>query len=956
MTTQEVIDKQDQLSEIANNLRSGVIVTDANGTVDYANRSAEKLFFKNKKLFQSLDENFDGTALQGQNLKKIIDHEKNLGQLFSSANEESVVADVNFGNRIFSVSVCKLPDSDQVSMEWLDVTDLRFADNDSQSIVNAASRSFATIEFDLEGNILSANDNFLTTMDYKIDEIKGKHHRIFVSEDYAESNEYKTFWKQLAKGEFKSGRFLRHNKSGDDVWIQASYNPIFDANGVPYKVVKYAIDITEEQVKLADLSGQLNAINRSLAVIEFDLDGNILTANPNFLTTMGYSLSEIQGKHHRLFVDKDYAISSEYNDFWKRLRSGEFFSAEFKRLKKSGEEVWIQASYNPILDLNGKPYKVVKYASDITQQKQKNADYGGQVEAIGKSYAVIEFELDGTIIRANENFLTTLGYRAEEIVGKHHRILVDPNYANSAEYTQFWDKLSRGKYDSGEYKRIGKNGKEVWIQASYNPILDSNGEPFKVVKYAADITEQKLLNADFSGQIEAIGLSQAVIEFGLDGTIITANENFLKTLGYELNEIQGRHHRIFVEPSYASSAEYREFWDKLNSGKYDAGEYKRIDKHGHDVWISASYNPILDLNGRPFKVVKYATDITGKKRAVAKIRSVLNTLSEGNLNNYVDEKLEGEFNLLADSLNDVIDRLNNLVTEIRTASSNVFSAAREIAQGNDDLSQRTESQASNLEETASAMEELTATVQQNANSATEARSKAGEAMVKATNGGEVVQSAVTAMEDINKSSKKIADIIGVIDEIAFQTNLLALNAAVEAARAGEQGRGFAVVAAEVRNLAQRSASAAKEIKGLINDSVDAVTKGAKLVDDTGHTFGELVGAVKEVVAMVSSIDNASREQSAGITEVSKAVSQMDEMTQQNAALVEEASASSRSMEEQAQTLLKQVSYFQISGGDTGQVANASYGASSGPSRSNARPKSVPVKAQKTRSTDEWEEF
>ncbi|GAB2196654.1 methyl-accepting chemotaxis protein [Sessilibacter sp. MAH4] len=956
MTTQEVIDKQDQLSEIANNLRSGVIVTDANGTVDYANRSAEKLFFKNKKLFQSLDENFDGTALQGQNLKKIIDHEKNLGQLFSSANEESVVADVNFGNRIFSVSVCKLPDSDQVSMEWLDVTDLRFADNDSQSIVNAASRSFATIEFDLEGNILSANDNFLTTMDYKIDEIKGKHHRIFVSEDYAESNEYKTFWKQLAKGEFKSGRFLRHNKSGDDIWIQASYNPIFDANGVPYKVVKYAIDITEEQVKLADLSGQLNAINRSLAVIEFDLDGNILTANPNFLTTMGYSLPEIQGKHHRLFVDKDYAISSEYNDFWKRLRSGEFFSTEFKRLKKSGEEVWIQASYNPILDLNGKPYKVVKYASDITQQKQKNADYGGQVEAIGKSYAVIEFELDGTIIRANENFLTTLGYRAEEIVGKHHRILVDPNYANSAEYTQFWDKLGRGKYDSGEYKRIGKNGKEVWIQASYNPILDSNGEPFKVVKYAADITEQKLLNADFSGQIEAIGLSQAVIEFGLDGTIITANENFLKTLGYELNEIQGRHHRIFVEPSYASSAEYREFWDKLNSGKYDAGEYKRIDKHGHDVWISASYNPILDLNGRPFKVVKYATDITGKKRAVAKIRSVLNTLSEGNLNNYVDEKLEGEFNLLADSLNDVIDRLNNLVTEIRTASSNVFSAAREIAQGNDDLSQRTESQASNLEETASAMEELTATVQQNANSATEARNKAGEAMVKATNGGEVVQSAVTAMEDINKSSKKIADIIGVIDEIAFQTNLLALNAAVEAARAGEQGRGFAVVAAEVRNLAQRSASAAKEIKGLINDSVDAVTKGAKLVDDTGHTFGELVGAVKEVVAMVSSIDNASREQSAGITEVSKAVSQMDEMTQQNAALVEEASASSRSMEEQAQTLLKQVSYFQISGGDTGQVANASYGASSGPSRSNARPKSVPVKAQKTRSTDEWEEF
>lgn len=285
------------------------------------------------------------------------------------------------------------------------------------------------------------------------------------------------------------------------------------------------------------------------------------------------------------------------------------------------------------------------------------------------------------------------------------------------------------------------------------------------------------------------------------------------------------------------------------------------------------------------------------------------TMSEGDLTSSIESQLEGEFNILGESTNSLIENVSTLVVEIDTASTNVFSASREIAQGNNDLIQRTETQASNLEETASAMEELTTTVQQNAENATEAIKNASGAMDKASSGGLVVKNAVAAMEDINKSSKNISDIIGVIDEIAFQTNLLALIAAVEAARAGEQGRGFAVVAAEVRNLAQRSAASAKEIKGLISDSVDAVGKGTKLVDETGQTFEGLVAAVQEVVTMISDIDNAGKEQSVGIAEVSQGVNQMDEMTQQNAALVEEAAASSKSMEDQAQKLIDQVSFF-----------------------------------------------
>ncbi|MBE1299447.1 MAG: PAS domain S-box protein [Alteromonadaceae bacterium] len=786
---------------------------------------------------------------------------------------------------------------------------IKTADNDSQ--ISAISKSQAVIHFNMDGTILWANDNFLNTVGYSLTDIKGQHHKMFVDATYGNSAEYKAFWEKLDRGEFDSGEFQRFGKGGKEIWIQASYNPILDVDGTPVKVVKFAADITEQKTQSADFSGQLEAISKSQAVIEFDLDGNIQNANENFLNAVGYSLDEIKGNHHRMFVDQQTANSVEYRQFWQNLKNGEFASGEYKRVGKHGKEIWIQASYNPILDTNGRPFKVVKYASDITATKMRNADFEGQLEAIGKAQAVIEFNLDGTIISANHNFLAAMEYSLEEIQGKHHRMFVEHDYAISGEYEAFWAKLNRGEYESGEFKRLTKSGDEIWIQASYNPILDMSGNPVKIVKYATDVTEDKMRNANFQGQIEAIHKSQAVIEFDLEGNILIANDNFLGAMGYRLEDIQGKHHSMFVESSYGASPEYQQFWSNLKQGHFQSGEYKRIHRNGQEVWISASYNPILDLNGKPYKVVKFATDITGRVKAVNTVAETLSTLAEGDLTCRIDEEFIPEFQTLKDSINQTIGKLRNIVSQINDAAMEVTTGSSEISQGNLDLSGRTEQQASSLQQTASSMEEMTSTVRETAANIREANKLSRIAREKAETGGQVVSSAVKSMEAISTASRKIADIIGVIDEIAFQTNLLALNAAVEAARAGEDGRGFAVVATEVRSLAQRSAGAAKEIKELIEDSVGKVDEGTRMVNESGETLNDIIGAVASVSEMIDKISDSSEEQASGITEINNAIAHMDGMTQQNAALVEEASAASGSLSNQANEMIDQLNFFKM---------------------------------------------
>ena len=434
---------------------------------------------------------------------------------------------------------------------------------------------------------------------------------------------------------------------------------------------------------------------------------------------------------------------------------------------------------------------------------------------------------------------------------------------------------------------------------------------------------------ELTGMVAALKRSQAVIEFALDGTILEANENFLSVMGYRLDEVQGAHHRIFVDPQDANTPAYADLWRRLNAGEFIADKFVRYAKNGARVVIEASYNPIFDIDGKPCKVVKFATDITAVEaererrleadRLAAQVQAsvvqstgrALSALAAGDLSYRITDAFPGDYAVLREDFNRAIAALDQAVAVIRVNAASMQSGANEISSAAEDLSRRTERQAAGLEETAAALDQITATVRRTAENAQSADAVVGQTRTQAETGGAVVQRAVSAMEQIEASSAQIGQIIGVIDEIAFQTNLLALNAGVEAARAGEAGRGFAVVAQEVRALAQRSADAAKEIKDLINVSGDQVSAGVERVGRTREALQRIIARVAEINTQVNAIAASARDQAEGLGEVNATMGEMDRVVQQNAAMVEETTAAAHALRNEAQELAQRVDMFEI---------------------------------------------
>jgi methyl-accepting chemotaxis protein len=682
-----------------------------------------------------------------------------------------------------------------------DVTAHKLKTLEDEGKVAAIGRSQGVIEFDLSGQVLWANDKFLAAMDYRLDEIQGQHHRLFVDADEAKSAAYRQFWQRLGAGEYQAGEYLRIGRNGKRVWIQASYNPILDLEGNTIKVVKYATDITAAKLVALENESRMSALSHSAGLMEISADRSICAVNDRLLKSLGLTREECIGRSADTLRFEEDLRTTEQNELWNRLREGRSASLEHRARGAGGREVWWSAMYSPVLDTSERLHKVVVIAQDVTEQKTVRQEAEGRLNAIDRSQAVIEFDLSGRVLQANGNFLKLMGYHLDDVKGRHHRMFVPPEAAASAEYQAFWERLSRGEVESGEYKRLGRDGREVWIQATYNPIFDPRGNPIKVVKFASDVTAGKLRAAEFEAKVAAIDKGQAVIEFDLDGRVLTANRNFLSAMGYTLREIQGQHHSFLCDAEYVQGDEYRDFWLRLSEGQFIAGRFQRLGKFNRRVWIQATYNPILDLNGQVSKVVKYAFDVTK------------------------EVELEQRISRKAAEMRAGIDQLVNSIAEI-AANSGV------------------------------------------------AAETAGDATQAARRGHEALAKSIASISAIQAGSTRMGEIVRVIGEIANQTNLLAFNAAIEAARAGAHGVGFSVVAGEVRKLAERSSVAAREIATLIDESALQISQGAEVSREASQSFDGVLASVQRTNHSANAIAQAADAQRSASQAVSQLISEL----------------------------------------------------------------------------------
>lgn len=584
----------------------------------------------------------------------------------------------------------------------------------------------------------------------------------------------------------------------------------------------------------------------------------------------------------------------------------------------------------------------------------ETADYRGKLQAIDKSLAAIEFDLDGVILNANENFLKMMGYTLDEIVGQHHKIFVDPIEATSPEYREFWTKLGRGEFDGGEYKRIAKDGKEVWLQSTYNPILDINGKPVKVVKYATDISERKLRGADVAGQLAAVSKALAVIEFNMDGSIITANQNFLNTMGYTLAELQGKHHRLFVDPTYANSAEYQAFWEKLGRGEFDAGQYQRVAKGGREVWLQSSYNPILDLNGRPFKIVKYATDITLEKEKnldyqerVKKISTVIEHVAEGDLRYQVELHGNDELNTLGQSLNKMIESLSIMANGTLEASNVMASTLEELQVAVGSQSSAASEQAAAVNETTTTLEEIRVASSQTLAKTQHMGEIAERTKREGEQGQETVAEALVGIESLrnqmeniaqtilalSEQTQQIGEITSVVTNLAQQSKMLALNASIEAAKAGEAGKGFSVVAGEVKELAEQSQESTAQVQKILQDirhatdrAVMATEEGSKgvdsgllLVQNSGAVMKVLLEVINEAGLASQQIVAAVHQEVAGIEQTTAAMSEINKVTEHFVKGTQQTKQAADDLSHVAEKMRKNVALYRLAKNDVEKI-------------------------------------
>ncbi len=544
---------------------------------------------------------------------------------------------------------------------------------------------------------------------------------------------------------------------------------------------------------------RLTALMSAQACIEFDGSGRILEANDAFLRVMGYAIDEIRGQHHSMFVEPAYAASAAYREFWRRLAEGEVQTSEFLRLTKSGQPVWLQASYSPVKDRFGRVRRIIKTAQDTTARKLRDAEFEAQIAAIEKSQAVIRFDMDGTIQWANENFLGALGYRLDEVVGRHHSLFVHADDARSPAYRQFWDNLREGHFNSAEFRRRHKSGRDVWIQASYNPILDLTGRPRGVVKFATDITDivlQREVNELLS--LVADGTDNSVVICGIDGRCEYVNPGFTKLTGFTLAEVKGKKPGALLQGPHTDPATVARVRASLAARQPFYEQILNYTKTGVPYWISLSINPIFGPRGDLVRFISVQANITESKMRAVEDATRLEAIRASTAT--ADWSAQGELVQVSPTLLALLGH-----DGLETARQTLGAAYGEAMKGDDGARLlRGEGVSREVKLTSAAGEPVW--LRCTFNSIFDVDGSFSKLTMYATD----------ATHE-RATLDRIRAVVGTINGLAMQTNLLSLNAAIEAARAGEGGRGFAVVAAEVRNLARRSAESAAEIATMLQD-------------------------------------------------------------------------------------------------------------------------------------------